>query len=183
MKHLIIGLLCLMVVTTHLAANPDTDFSSIDKLAQNTPSFAGKSIDALVAFGKKNTRNDAETVRFFFVWLAQNIHYDSLELASKQRRTSKQEPDSVFSSRKGICGGYADLLSLLCQKSNIPARTVTGYSKSADGASDTDGFHAWNVLKTDNQWALFDVTWASNHFEKTHILDDDFNQFFKQTPK
>ena len=180
MKHFVVAMLCLFVVSTRLAAHSITDYSPVDKLALNAPAYVGESIETLVAFGKNNTHNDKETVRFYFVWLAQNIHYDSLELAASQRRTSKQDPDTVFLTRKGICRGYADLMALLCQKSNIPARTVSGYSKAIDEPTDTVGFHAWNVIKIDNNWQLFDVTWASNHLEKVKTVDDSFNLYFKQ---
>jgi Transglutaminase-like superfamily len=185
MKHLVVGLLAFFAVSYRVAANLVIDYSSVDKLAQNVPAHAVESIDALVAFGKINTKNDPEAVRFYFVWLAQNIQYDSLELTVEKRRTSKQEPDSVFLTRKGICRGYADLLTLLCQKANIPVRTVSGYSKSVDGATDTVGFHAWNIIKMDNIWQLFDVTWASNYwaahnFDKNITLDESFNLYFQQ---
>ena len=180
MKHLTVGMLCLFVVCIRLTAHPVTDYSPVDRLALNAPSFANESIEALVAFGKNNTQNDRETVRFYFVWLARNIDYDSLELASTQRRTSKQEPDSVFLTRKAICRGYADLMTLLCQKSNIPVRSVSGYSKAVDGATDTVGFHAWNIIKIDNNWHLFDVTWASNYLDSDKMVDESFNTYFKQ---
>ena len=32
-----------------------------------------------------------------------------------------------------------------------------------DKFKDTD--HAWNVIKVDNKWLLFDVTWASGYAE------------------
>ena len=157
-----------------------TDFSPIDRLAQNAPAYAGESIESLVAYSKNNTKNDGETVRFYFVWLAQNIHYDFSEREAPKRRTSKQEPDSVFYNRKGICRGYADLMTALCQKAGIPARTVTGYSKSLEGEADSVEFHAWNIIKTNNQWQLSDVTWASNYFERDNILDEHFNNYFQQ---
>jgi hypothetical protein len=182
MKHLLLGMLCLLVVCNRLAATPaTTDLTPVDRLAQNVPSYASKSIESLAFFGKTNTNSDREAVRFYFVWLAQNIHYDSLELASTKRRTSKQDPDSVFLNRKGICRGYADLMTLLCEKAGIPARTVTGYSKSMEGQADSVDFHAWNIIKTDKKWHLFDVTWASNHFENDETLDAFFNNHFEQT--
>lgn len=182
MKHLLLGMLCLFVVCNRLTAHPlpTTDFSPIDRLAQNAPSYACESIESLVAYSKNNTKNDGETVRFYFVWLAQNIHYDFSEREAPKRRTSKQEPDTVFYNRKGICRGYADLMTALCQKAGIPARTVTGYSKSLEGEADSVEFHAWNIIKTNNQWHLFDVTWASNYIERDNILDDYFNNYFQQ---
>jgi Transglutaminase-like superfamily len=182
MKHLFLGMLCLFVVCNRLAAypNPITDLTPVDKLAQNVPSYACESIDSLMVFGKKHTKTSLETVRFYFVWLAKNIRYDTLESRAIKPQTAKQEPDSVFHNRKGICRGYADLMALLCTKAGISSRTITGYCKTAEGVLDSVRFHAWNTIKIDNQWLLFDVTWASNHFEKDSVLDESFNNNFQQ---
>jgi tetratricopeptide (TPR) repeat protein len=182
MKHLLLGMLCLFVICNRLTAHPYpvTDLSPVDRLAHNVPAYAYESIESLMVYGKANTKTSLETVRFYFVWLAENIHYDTLESKALKPHTDKQEPDSVFRYRKGICRGYADLMALLCNKAGIPARTVTGYCKTTEGELDSVKFHAWNAVKIDKQWHLFDVTWASNHFEKDKVLDDYFNYNFQQ---
>jgi tetratricopeptide (TPR) repeat protein len=181
MKHLLIGMLCLFVVCNRLTAHSlPTDLTPVDRLAQNTPAYACESIESLMSFGKKNTKTELETVRFYFVWLAQNIHYDTLERDAAKQETAKQEPDFVFKTRKGICRGYADLMTTLCQKAGIAARTATGYIKSSEGEADSVKFHAWNVIKIDTKWQLFDVTWASNYVEKNKTLDENFNHHFQQ---
>ena len=56
MKHLVIWLLCLLVVSSRLVAYPSTDFSPVDRLAQNVPLFACQSIESIVTYGKNNTQ-------------------------------------------------------------------------------------------------------------------------------
>jgi tetratricopeptide (TPR) repeat protein len=152
----------------------------VDRLAENTPAYACESIESLMSYGKKNTKTELETVRFYFVWVARNIHYDTMELNAPKQSTAKQEPDVVFKTRKGICRGYADLMTALCQKAGIPSRTATGYCKSSEGEADSLKFHAWNVIKIDEKWYLFDATWSSNYFEKNKSIDDNFNNHFQQ---
>ncbi len=182
MKHLFVGLFALLVVCIQVKANPsEMDLSSVDKLALNVPSFAAESMESLVAFGQANTKNDLERARFFFIWIAQNIKYDSSEYASKKRMTTKQEPITVFNARKALCRGYADLLTVMCQKARISARTVTGYCRNTEGgAVDSLEFHAWNILKISDKWHLFDVTWASNHLDKSISIDTRLEQYFLQ---
>jgi tetratricopeptide (TPR) repeat protein len=181
MKHLLIGMLCLFVVCNRLTAHSlPTDLTPVDRLAQNVPAYASESMESLVVYGKKNTKTELEAVRFYFVWLAQNIHYDTLERDALKQETAKQEPELVFKTRKGICRGYADLMTSLCQKAGIPTRTATGYCKTSDGEADSLKFHAWNVIKIADKWHLFDVTWASNYFEKNKTIDESFNYYFQQ---
>jgi tetratricopeptide (TPR) repeat protein len=181
MKHLLIGMLCLFVVCNRLTAHPfPTDLSPVDRLAQNVPAYACKSIESLIVYGKSNTKTELEAVRFYFVWVAKNIRYDTLERDAPKQETAKQEPELVFKNRKGICRGYADLMTSFCQKAGIPTRTATGYCKTAEGETDSVKFHAWNVIKIADKWHLFDVTWASNYFEKNKTIDESFNYYFQQ---
>ena len=48
-------MLCLLVVSSRLVAYPLTDFSPVDRLAQNVPLFACQSIESIVTYGKNNT--------------------------------------------------------------------------------------------------------------------------------
>jgi Transglutaminase-like superfamily len=184
MKHLIAGLFALFVVCIQIKANPtETDLSLVDRLALNVPSHACESIESLVSFGKANTKTDLEMTRFCFIWIAQNIKYDSSEYASKKRITEKQEPLAVFASHKALCRGYADLFTILCQKAAISARTVTGYCRNTEGVGIPDSleFHAWNIIKIKDTWQLFDVTWASNQLDKSISIDTRLEQYFLQS--
>ena len=181
MKHLLTGTFFLLFLCSDIKANYNVlNFNSADNLALNTPQYIAENMESLVAYGQTNTQSELEMTRFLFVWLAQNIHYDSSELYALKRTTSKQLSDSVFLNRKGICRGYADLLTLLCQKAGIYARTVTGYAKSSGDKADSSDFHAWNAIRVAGQWHLFDVTWASNYLERTNEVDSRFNQYFLQ---
>ena len=182
MKHLLTGTLFLLFLCSDIKANHNVlNFNSADNLALNTPQYIAENMESLVAYGQANTQSELEMTRFLFVWLAQNIHYDSSELYALKRTTSKQLSDSVFLNRKGICRGYADLLTLLCQKAGIYARTVTGYAKSSGDKADSTDFHAWNAIRVSGQWHLFDVTWASNYLERTKEVDSRFDQYFQQS--
>jgi Transglutaminase-like superfamily len=183
MKHLFAGIALLLLLCTNIKANRNiSDLSSIDDLALNTPQYAASSIESLVIFGQSNTQSELELVRFYFVWLAQNIVYDTIEFKATKRILAKQSYDSVFQHRKAICRGYADLLAILCQKSGIDARTISGYTKSIGQKPNLNEVHAWNAIKIQGQWHLFDVTWASNYLVCSGRVDYRFNDYFLQSP-
>ncbi len=183
MKHLLAGSIFLLLLCTNIKANRNVnDLNSIDYIALNTPQYATSSIESLVIYGQSNTQSELELTRFYFVWLAQNIIYDTLEFETSKRSIDKQSYDSVFQNRKAICRGYADLLTYLCQKSGIDARTISGYTKTIGQKADLTEVHAWNAIKIQGKWQLFDVTWASNYFERCGKLDYRFDDCFLQSP-
>ena len=160
------------------------NFARIDSLAMKTPLLATQSTADLVAYCKANARTDAEIARFYFVWVARNIHYDEeiAQLINFEFDSKKQSPQYVFKTRKAICSGYARLLGHLCRQSNIPAMYVAGYGKEVM-RPDSIETHAWNVIKIAGEWALFDPTWASNALgdDSTH-LGVEFERYFMGTP-
>ena len=54
-------------------------------------------------------------------------------------------------------------MKALCIEAGLEADKVTGYAKGYGykGGKFKETNHAWNVIKVDDQWRLFDVTWAS----------------------
>jgi hypothetical protein len=171
---------CLFFITlSNLAATSKT-FARIDFAAIHADNVNFASIEDLVNYGKKTAANDVESLRFYFVWVARNIRYDMSELKSAQRNPVKQEPETVFRNRQAICRGYADLLTVICQKASIGCRSVAGYT-SNQGTDGRDDLHAWNAIEVNKEWYLFDVTWASNHLESGGTIDDKFDSYFSQT--
>ncbi len=160
------------------------NFARIDSIAMKTPFGVTQSMSDLVAFCKANARTDLEVARFYFVWIARNIHYDE-EIAKTVRvefDAQKQSPQSVFKTHKAICTGYARLLAYLCRQSNIPAFYVAGYGKE-ESKVDSIETHAWNVIKIGKEWTLFDATWASNTLDSdSTFLGVSFERYFMGTP-
>lgn len=154
---------------------------NIDSLAVHTPQYATANIDSLISFCNTIAQTELEQVRFYFVWTATHIHYDTTQLCIKKRQQCKQNFDSVFISHKAICRGYTDLFNYLCKKSGLEAQSIMGHSKNVAGQVDTSFLHAWSAIKMNNEWRLFDVTWASNHYESDNLVDSDFNEYFNQS--
>jgi hypothetical protein len=173
-------IVCFIFATlSHISATSKT-FARVDFAALHTDNVVFSSIEDLVNYGKKNTVNDLEALRFYFVWVARNIRYDMAELTTTQRNPNKQAPETVFRNRQGICRGYADLLTVICQKARFECRSVAGYTNT-QGTDGRDDLHAWNAIKINDNWFLFDVTWASNYLENTDNIDEKFDTYFSQT--
>jgi hypothetical protein len=163
------------------------NFKRIDSLALNAPYQFTKTPDDLAAYCQANALNEEERVRFFYVWVARHIQYDSLEAKLITRVTEndegfiKQLPPSVFQSRKAVCSGYTNLFGLLCEKVGMPHRYVSGRVKENDTI--IEPLHAWSIVRVSGQWQLFDVTWASNALERdSQFLNPRFNAYFNEHP-
>jgi Transglutaminase-like superfamily len=176
----LLKIVCFFFVTLSPLSATSKTFARVDFAALHTDNVPFTSIEDLVNYGKKNTVTDLEALRFYFVWVARNIHYDMAELTTKQRNPIKQEPETVFKNRQGICRGYADLLTVICQKARFECRSVAGYTNT-QGTDGRDDLHAWNAIKINDDWFLFDVTWASNYLENTDNIDEKFESYFSQT--
>lgn len=111
----------------------------------------------------KNKTNDKEKFDAIYAWVASNIHYD---WGSYYSSNGYGKPDikSILKYRFAICLGYANLMDTLCKLSGIDNITVYGYAKDElFDVHDSLYFdnHAWNAVKLDNKWYVYDATWSS----------------------
>ena len=95
-------------------------------------------------------------------WVADRIAYDGPNY--RAGIYPPQDPDTVFSTRKGVCAGYAKLLSAMGEAAGTPISYVVGVSRDMGGDVSGEG-HAWNAALVDGKWQLIDVTWDSGYLE------------------
>lgn len=117
---------------------------------------------------------DRETAKLLQDWEASKIKYDynafklmkiwSLGLDDPQegdeytdeigmQEASAQDAFGGLISGCSVCGGYANLYTLLLRNAGIPAFQVGGYLKAKKMG------HAWNILRIDDVWLYADPTW------------------------
>ena len=134
----------------------------------------------------KTARNDREKVEKLFRWVAKNIKYD--DYAYNYGKYGDNSALGVYKSRKAVCEGFSNLLKTLCDIADIEARTIHGYSKGYSyqpGQKFTRTTHAWNAIKIDNQWKLFDVTWAEGNGKMVKgklVSSKHFNNYWFDVP-
>jgi len=139
-------------------------FPELDKYAKNIPAQSEPSLENLAASLISHASNDLEKTRLIFTWIATHIAYDDNGFNTGNYSDTKAE--SVLRNRVSVCQGYSDLFLALGKLAGLEIVTITGYSKGitySPGSTLTDTDHAWNAVKIDGQWKLFDVTWAAGY--------------------
>jgi Transglutaminase-like superfamily len=162
------------------------NFARIDSLAVNAPIWTTRTAEDLSAYCEANAVGELEKVRFYFVWIARHIRYDDKTYGKYRQNmdynVEKQSIPVVFAERTAVCRGYALLLERLCRQSNMAARYVAGYGKAQLNDEHLEP-HAWNAIRIEGNWELFDPTWASNSLQKDSTnLSAHFENWFMPPP-
>ncbi len=162
------------------------NFARIDSLAVNAPIWTTRTAVDLSAYCDANAVGEMEKVRFYFVWIARHIRYDNKTYGDFRQNVDynveKQSVPVVFEERIAVCRGYALLLERLCRQSKMAARYVAGYGKSLLNDERLEP-HAWNAIRIEGNWELFDPTWASNSLQKdSSELSVNFEKWFMTPP-
>lgn len=179
-KILVIVLLALSF--NSFAQHTERAFKKIDEHARNAPFFSNP--EMLVEYLVKPCKTDWQKTRAIFVWITDNIAYDTYSYRNGTVTHEKCKAMNVYRAKKGVCSGYANLFSMLCGFAEIYCEVVTGYAKGAgyhSGMVFTDTNHAWNICKIDDELHLFDVTWAAGHYSYGSFVKE-FDEFWWDTP-
>ncbi|MGB2138583.1 MAG: transglutaminase domain-containing protein [Flavobacteriales bacterium] len=148
-------------IDTHLASLPTQNYSSIEQLHNQiiNPRF-----------------NEEQKVYAIAKYITNTIAYG--ERARK--------PLNTVNSREGVCQDYAELFIALCELSNIENNYVTGDGKtSAQDIGFYSSNHAWNVVKVNGRYQIYDLTWAAGTYNnETKSFNKNFNaQYFNANPE
>ena len=108
----------------------------------------------------KTKKTDTEKIYVLANYMYQNnfkyAYDDNIEFpnigTSKIIENKNCMPDGVLLRKKGICEGYANLMTDFCTKLDIPCIKLRGYNQEG-------GYHAWNMLfiENDNSFAWYCV--------------------------
>jgi len=96
-----------------------------------------------------------ERVKALHDWVVTRLRYDQASITGVRK---KQDAQSVFLSRLGVCEGYARLLVELGRTSGDRFVYVTGEVREEHGELAPVG-HAWNAVEVKGAWYLLDATW------------------------
>ena len=120
----------------------------------------------------------ADTVESVFRWVADNIRYDVKKLneykkvpVSKLKNESSISPEErniaaiseALKTKKGVCEEYAAVFDALIKALGYQAYVVEGYIKKPNGNIGRRIGHAWNAVKVNDEWKLYDVTWGAGY--------------------
>ncbi|MBL8920638.1 MAG: hypothetical protein JNJ54_17365 [Myxococcaceae bacterium] len=114
------------------------------------------SIAAVAEYIRTREPNPYARVKALHDWVVTRLEYDHDSLKPGQRKP--QDANSVFSSRVGVCEGYARLLVALGKATGDQIVYLGGDVREDDGRPAPFG-HAWNAAKLEGRWYLIDPTW------------------------
>ena len=141
-------------------------FESVDYHALHATPDVEKEISSLALFLQEGCKNDLEKARSVYVWLTKNINYD----VKGYNNTSYGDVSAkaVLKSRTAVCEGFSNLYAALGNQMGLEIEVVKGYAKGygfAQVASFTQTNHAWNRIKIEGKWRIFDATWGEGYAE------------------
>lgn len=79
--------------------------------------------------------------------------------------------DALNNNNKIVCGGYAGIFDLVCEKFGLESKTITGMGEGE--------LHAWNKVKVNGEWKYIDCCWDDTSSSHTWFLKS--KEFFDQT--
>ena len=141
-------------------------FEEIDQHVRDCPKEINSDAGQLVEYFSQVAETDLEKARSIYVWLADNISYNVKSI--NKNKFGDNSAEGVLKSKKAVCAGYAALFDFLGKKMNLEIREVGGYSKNANDEQewyfvDEEPGHAWNVIKINGAWKVFDATWGAGN--------------------
>jgi len=127
---------------------------SPDQFALHIPDSVSRSAVGLAKIIRTNFPDDADYVRTLYVWLCANMSFDDRIIDSLK---NENLIDYALKTKAGKCKNFSAVLTGLCNMVGIEAYSVLGYVRINE-KEQTDRDHAWNVIKIDGNYYLFDPT-------------------------
>lgn len=160
-----ICLIPLLLLTQVVFAQPDSSSAiysaRLGRKVERDPALLVKALTA-------DKVGDEAKFEAIFAWVASNVQYDYRSYFSGKGFDSKTDIRRILHRKKAICFQYSELMDQLCALAGIHSVTVTGYAKDMlFDINDSLYFdnHAWNAVKLDDRWYLYDVTWSAGGYE------------------
>ena len=124
--------------------------------------------DAWAAALAGDARTEADAVERILAGIAGAVRYDA-------DRARRQDPASVFASRRAHCVGFAELAVDLLRRAGLTARTVQGVLRTASDAEGYDShiggvYHRWiEVYYPDRGFVFSDPSASINGVDARYI--------------
>jgi transglutaminase/protease-like cytokinesis protein 3 len=159
-------LIVILFLTKSINLCSQTSYALSDSILPNTKGFERNPL-ALVNKLTAHKETDKEKFDMIFTWVTKNISYDYYSYLAPTG-TSIPRIDRILKYKTGICLDYAYLMDTLCELAGIKSISISGYAK--DDLFDVNDSiymdnHAWNGVKLDNYWHVYDVTWSSGEYK------------------
>jgi len=124
--------------------------------------------DAFAETLASGSRTEAEAVERILSAIASSVRYDP-------DRVRRQDPASVFASRRAHCVGFAELSVDLLRRVGIPARTVQGILRARPGSDGYEAaiggvYHRWiEIYYPDRGFVFSDPSSSINSVDSRYV--------------
>lgn len=125
-----------------------------------------------------------DTLRSVIEWMSKAFTYDlSLVEKGNYQYDSREELIKTFlRSKKGVCEHFSLLFNAIATHLGYESYLVPGYL--IDGERSSRAYsHQWNALVIDDEWYLYDPTWASGYVENGRYNKDFDREWIKVNPR
>lgn len=139
-------------------------FAKVDQHVRACPKSAARNVTSLAAYLAAGCQTPWEKTRAIFVWLAENIQYDDHGYNTGSYIHKDYDAETVLDRKTAVCEGYSNLFLALADEMGLEAKKVSGYAKGYShyrGQKFQQTNHAWNLVRLDDKWHIFDATWGS----------------------
>lgn len=107
-----------------------------------------------------SSKTDYQKIKAIYDYICSNITYDYDNLYDDSY-TLKHSSYAALINKKAVCQGYASLFYRLALEAGIDARVISG---------DSNGPHAWNIVKIEGRYYNLDSTWDAGNTEYEYFL-------------
>ncbi len=143
----------------------------------------GQSQDKMWASVIDDINFTGDTVESVFKWVSGNIRYDQKMVPADGLYTSKTRlVQDALKTGRGVCEHYAELFHGLMQYLGYESIVIGGYVRQ-NGVINSEFGHVWNAVKIDEDWYLFDPTWASGYTEDGKFYSSYTADWFNVSPQ
>ena len=108
----------------------------------------------------KSDLTDYQKISAIYNYICSNVDYD-YEHKKDDSYALKQTAYAAAVHKTSVCQGYATLFYRLALEAGVDCRYITGFSGE---------YHAWNLVKLDEQYYYVDATWDSEAFQYQYFL-------------
>ncbi|HEY9731991.1 MAG TPA: transglutaminase domain-containing protein [Drouetiella sp.] len=131
----------------------------------NMPASVETSIKSVAKYLAAQEKDPALRIKALHDYVADRIAYDTVAFFSNTYPS--QDAEDVFRKRKGVCAGYANLLSALAAACGEKIIVVLGNARDPNSSDKlAGGGHAWNAARVNGNWYLIDACWDAGYVSR-----------------
>jgi len=140
-------------------------FENIAPIINKIPKSKSTATESVANYIKSEFKHKEDQLKAAFYWTATNIDYAVEDLTKDFLYESDQALiNDALRKKRGVCQAFAEIFSELAIKLGFDSYVISGYSRQNEQVITSSG-HAWNADKINENWYLFDPTWAAGYFQ------------------